>query len=385
MTATAHIGLNRDQSATTLLKAGEIVVTSYHTLQRDIDFISEVKWKLLILDESQALKNPISKSHKAVNSLEREMAIALSGTPVENNIGELWSIMRILNPGLLGSRASFIRSFRKPIADGETGAIDKLRRITYPFMLRRTKEQVAPELPRKEEISIPVTLSDPEYDFYFKLREEMREEVRILLASDEPFRAATAILTALSKLRQAAVAPGLVGGPNRSTKLDTITEKIKEGTAEGHKILVFSQYVRVLKLLEKRLGSLGMDHLYLDGSVPSIKRKKIIDRFQSDSGVLTFLISLKAGGIGINLTGADYVFLVVPWWNPAIENQAIDRTHRIGQTKPVFAYRFLSEGTVEEQILELQDSKRELVQNIIGVDSSIFKKLTSDQILSLFQ
>ena len=385
MRAYPHIGADRPNDSKDFGSYRGVVVTSYHTLQRDIELFESITWSQLILDESQALKNPTSKTHRTVRKLSFDRVLAMSGTPVENNIQELWSVMSILNPGLLGSKTEFLKKFRKPISDGDQTVVDNLRGKLRPFFLRRTKEQVATDLPPKEEVSIDVSLSPIERKFYDALKEKLRDEVRSFLMSDEPFRAANAILTALTKLRQAAIAPVLVGGPNYSSKLDAVIEKLEEGVLEGHKILIFSQYVRILQMLVDRVEKQQWAYRYLDGSIPSSKRKKIIDDFQSNPDVNVFLISLKAGGVGINLTEADYVFLVDPWWNPAVESQAIDRSHRIGQTKPVFAYRFISEDTIEQRILELQESKRELVKNVIGGDTSMFKSLSKDEIIGLFE
>jgi superfamily II DNA or RNA helicase len=385
MPAYPHIGPDRPSSPDDVISYPGVVVTSYHTLQRDVELFEPVAWAQLILDESQALKNPAAKSHRAVRRLSYDRVLAMSGTPVENNIQELWSIMSILNPGLLGTKTDFMKRFRKRIADGDENVIETLRSKLRPFLLRRTKEQVATDLPRKEEVAIEVSLSSTERKFYNALKERLRDEVRSVLMSDQPFLAANVILTALTKLRQAAIAPSLVGGPSRSSKIDAVIEKLDESVSEGHKILVFSQYVRILRMLEERVRHAGWSYRYLDGSVSVKKRKTIIDEFQTDSSVDIFLISLKAGGVGINLTGADYVFLVDPWWNPAVESQAIDRTHRIGQTKPVFAYRFISTDTIEHRILELQETKRELVKNIIGGDASTFRSLSKDEIIGLFE
>jgi SNF2 family DNA or RNA helicase len=385
MPAYPHLGPERPTESEDVVSYRGIVVTSYHTLQRDIELFEPITWSQLILDESQALKNPISKTHKTVRRLSFARILAMSGTPVENNIQELWSIMSILNPGLLGTKADFMRRFRKRISDGDENAVDTLRAKLRPFLLRRTKEQVAADLPAKEEVSIDVSLSITERKFYSALKEKLRDEVRNALMSDGAFQAANMILTALNKLRQAAIAPHLVGGPSQSSKLDAVIERLDESVSEGHKILVFSQYVRVLQLLVKRVEQHKWTYRYLDGSTPAKKRKTVIDEFQNDPGVNIFLISLKAGGIGINLTEADYVFLVDPWWNPAVESQAIDRTHRIGQTKPVFAYRFISADTIEQRILELQETKRELVRNVIGENTSIFKSLSKDEIIGLFE
>ena len=309
----------------------------------------------------------------------------MSGTPVENNIQELWSVMSILNPGLLGSKAMFLKTYRKQISSGNEESIEDLRRKIRPFLLRRTKEQVATDLPPKEEVSVEVRLSSIETRFYNALKDKLRDEVKSILMTEEAFRAANAILTALTKLRQAAIAPALVGGPSKSSKLDLVIERLDEAVSGGHKILVFSQYVRILQMLVDRVDAEGWNYRYLDGSIPEKKRKKIIDEFQTNPKIDMFLISLKAGGVGINLTQADYVFLVDPWWNPAVESQAIDRTHRIGQTSPVFAYRFISKDTIEERILELQETKRELVKNVIGGDTSMFKSLSKSEIIGLFE
>lgn len=381
--AWAHIGPER--SSVPITDKTGVVVTSYHTLQRDVEMFTAIEWDLLVIDESQQLKNHRSKSHKAVRELTRKQTLAMSGTPVENNIGELWSIMHILNPGLLRGRSGFIGRFRKPLSEGDPDAAQNLKRMVDPFILRRTKEMVATDLPPKEEVYVPVTLSSAELVYYLRTKEQLREEVLALIRSDTPFKAATAIVRALTKLRQAAIAPVLLGGPDNSSKIDTVMDKVAEGLAEGHKILLFSQFVRVLRLIEGQLDNSGQEYLYLDGSTSPAKRKQLIDSFQQSDGARLFLISLKAGGVGINLTEADYVFIVDPWWNPAVEQQAVDRTHRIGQTKPVFAYRFISEGTIEEQILDLQEKKKELVRSIIGEDASIFKTLTQDEIVALFE
>ncbi|MBN1685167.1 MAG: DEAD/DEAH box helicase [Spirochaetales bacterium] len=385
MPAYPHIGPERPANRVEVAAYRGVVVTSYHTLQRDIDLFEPVTWSQLILDESQALKNPAAKSHKTVRQLHFDRVLAMSGTPVENNIQELWSIMSILNPGLLGSKTDFLRRFRKRISTGDENTIETLRAKLRPFLLRRTKEQVAADLPAKDEVSIDVSLSSVERQFYNALKGKLRDEVQGLLASSTPFMAANAILTALTKLRQAAIAPSLVGGPAQSSKLDAVIEKLDESVSKGHKILVFSQYVRILQMLKERVEQERWAYCYLDGSISSGKRKTVIDEFQNNPEVSVFLISLKAGGVGINLTEADYVFLVDPWWNPAVESQAIDRTHRIGQSRPVFAYRFISEDTIEQRILELQDTKRELVKNVIGEDTSMFKSLSKDEIVGLFE
>jgi superfamily II DNA or RNA helicase len=385
ISAYPHIGPERPSDGELIVSYRGVVVTSYHTLQRDIELFEQVKWSQLILDESQSLKNPASKSHRTVRRLDFSRVLAMSGTPVENNIQELWSVMSILNPGLLGTKTEFLKRFRKRISEGDEQTIEKLRTKLRPFLLRRTKDQVASDLPAKEEVSIDVSLSSAETAFYDALKARLREEVMSILLSDEPFRAAQVILTALTKLRQAAIAPSLVGGPAGSSKLDEVMNRLDEAVSEGHKILVFSQYVRVLQMLVARVRERKWNHCYLDGSISAASRKRIIDRFRNDPDTPLFLISLKAGGVGINLTEADYVFLVDPWWNPAVESQAIDRTHRIGQTKPVFAYRFLCRGTIEERILELQETKRALVKNVIGEDASMLKSLSKDEIIGLFE
>ena len=385
MPAYPHIGKERLTDPGEMASYRGVVVTSYHTLQRDIEFLKQITWAQLILDESQALKNPAAKTHKTVRKLSFHRVLAMSGTPVENNIQELWSVMSILNPGLLGTKTDFLKRYRKRIADGDETAVETLREKLRPFLLRRTKEQVAADLPAKEEVSVDIDLSSAERRFYDSLKATLRDQVQSILASDSPFLAANAILTALTKLRQAAIAPVLVGGPVQSSKLNAVIEKLDESVSEGHKILVFSQYVRILKMLVERVEQQGWEYCYLDGSISAGKRKVIIDEFQNNAEVSIFLISLKAGGVGINLTEADYVFLVDPWWNPAVESQAIDRTHRIGQTKPVFAYRFISKDTIEYRILELQETKRELVRNVIGEDTSMFKTLSKDEIIGLFE
>ncbi|MDF1568132.1 MAG: DEAD/DEAH box helicase [Spirochaetaceae bacterium] len=360
------------------------ILTTYQTLQRDIVDFLEVEWRLLCLDESQNIKNSMTKSHKAIRSLPARRVLALSGTPVENSVMELWSIMDIVNPGLLGSRDRFKRRYLKAVNDGDALRLAELRRRSAPFILRRTKELVAADLPPKEEIIRTVELSAPESKFYSRLKRGLREEVARIMADDEAGIAkVNAVLMALLRLRQAAISPALLGEkPETSSKIDEVMYLLETVLAEGHKVLVFSQFVKVLSLLCSRLDEKNIPYAYLDGSLSSKKREEEIRLFKESQDV--FLISLKAGGTGLNLTEADYVFVLDPWWNPAVESQAIDRSHRIGQSRPVIAYKFISSGTVEERILELQEKKKRIADDILSFDSSVINRMNTEEILELF-
>ena len=380
-----HIGTKRKPLSG---NAPGVTITSYQTMQRDIEDIETVEWDLVFLDESQFVKNHRTAGHKAVRRLKTRQLVALSGTPMENNVMELWSVMDLLNPGLLGSREDFRKRFLKPIERGKQQPAEELKRRIAPFILRRTKNRVAEELPPREEIVKMVGLSDAEKRFYAGLKSGLRDRVQsIILQGLKDFSAANAVIMALLKLRQAAISPALIGEkPQTSSKLDEAAELLKKVIAEGHKVLIFSQFVKVLAMMKQRLDDSDISYAYLDGSLNSRQRESAIASFREQQAV--FLISLKAGGTGLNLTEADYIFILDPWWNPAVEAQAIDRSHRIGQTRPVIAYRFIAADTVEERILELQEKKRRLADQIIGGDqsaeSAALRSLNPQEILRLF-
>lgn len=366
----------------------DIVTTTYGTMLRDIEFLRAYRFAYAILDESQAIKNPLAQSSKAARLLNADHRLCLTGTPIENNVYELWSQFSFLNPGLLGSLDYFKSEFASTIERREESAqptAQLLRRLIYPFILRRAKEQVAPELPPRVERIIYIDLEPAQRKLYQRIRDYYRSLLMGMLEessdiNDIRFK----ILEGLLRMRQACIHPRLVEPTYRgeSAKFEILLETLETLQSEGHKALVFSQFVQTLSLLRQEMDSRGMTHAYLDGQTQN--RQEQVDRFQNDPQVSFFLISLKAGGVGLNLTAADYVLHIDPWWNPAVEMQASDRAHRIGQDKPVFVYKFIARETVEEKILQLQERKRELVEQLISAEGGFFKSLTKEDVRALF-
>ena len=362
----------------------DVVITTYATMLRDVEKLKLYPFHHVILDESQAIKNPLALSNRAARSLQAEHRLVLTGTPMENNILELWSQFAFLEPALLGPLNRFKRTLGNRVERGDKHALEVIKTLIYPFLLRRTKEQVAPELPPRMEETLYAELEGEQERLYHAVREQYRLEIEELLASSEPWLARTKILEGLLRLRQIAIHPSLYDGRKRfaSAKFLLLMDVLSTLQKEGHRGLIFSQFVEALKLLRKELDIRKIPYAYLDGQTQ--KRKEEVERFQTDSSVPFFLISLKAGGTGLNLTAADYVLLLDPWWNPAVEAQAADRTHRIGQDKPVFVYRFIARGTVEEKILLLQEKKRDIVSSVIRNEAGIFKSLSQEDIEALF-
>ncbi len=429
-----------------------LIVTSFGLMRRDIDILKEQQFDYAVLDEAQAIKNPSSQSAKAARLLQADHRLALTGTPVENHLGDLWSIFEFLNPGMLGANARFselVKSAssiataqrlaegddadtnaaldeaaeRGPVLDTPTGMLElpktnpadtvaQVAQALRPFILRRTKTEVLSDLPAKTEQTILCKMEPAQRKVYDQLRKYYRGTLMQQMdaaapgekasRSDEDQANATAaaatsggntfmVLEALLRLRQAACHPALIskegidtGGPDvPSAKLDTLADMLTEVIDGGQKALVFSQFTSMLSLVRQRLEELGVQYAYLDGQTRN--RKEVVEQFQEDPDIQVFLISLKAGGVGLNLTAAEYVFILDPWWNPAVEAQAIDRTHRIGQTKPVFAYRMICEDTVEQRIVELQARKRKLADAIVGGEQNLLQSLTRgdlEQLLS---
>lgn len=353
----------------------DLILTTYGTLRRDALEFKDVKFDYCILDESQAVKNARTESAKAVRLLQGNHRLALSGTPIENHFGELWSLFDFLNPGMLGTASVFQlggAGARNP-SEETRGLLAKALR---PFILRRTKDQVAKDLPEKSEQTLYCDLEPVQRKQYDELREHYRRTLLAKIEKEGMNKAKIMVLEALLRLRQAACHPGLIDKTKvneSSAKLDVLLPQIAEVAEEGHKALVFSQFTSLLDIVKKKLKKDGIPYEYLDGKTRN--RAEIVERFQNNPDCKLFLISLKAGGLGLNLTAAEYVFLLDPWWNPAVEAQAIDRAHRIGQTKPVFAYRLIARDTVEEKVLELQNSKRDLADAIINADNSLIRNL----------
>jgi superfamily II DNA or RNA helicase len=354
----------------------DIVITTYGTLRRDIIRHRETEFDYVVLDEAQSIKNAASQAAKACRLLKARHRLALTGTPVENHIGELWSIFEFLNPGQLGSAARL----RRFLADGR-GSADLVARAVRPYLLRRTKAEVLSDLPEKTEQTLFVELGDEQRKAYDDLRHHFRAELSGRIGRLGIGRARIAVLEALLRLRQTACHPGLVD-PARiddpSAKLDTLLEQLDEVIDEGHKVLVFSQFTSFLAILRRKLDARSLPYEYLDGRTTD--RQARVARFQEDPDCRLFLVSLKAGGQGLNLTAADYIYILDPWWNPAVEAQAVDRAHRIGQTRRVFAYRLIARDTVEEKILALQDKKRELAESIVRADAGVIANLTPEDV-----
>jgi superfamily II DNA or RNA helicase len=351
------------------LGPGQVLVCSYALLQRDADLLAGREWHSVVLDEAQAIKNAATRRAKAASRLDAGFRVALTGTPIENRLGELWSIMGFANPGLLGSAEQFNQRFAGPIErDGDAQASRRLRRLVAPFLLRRTKGEVLTDLPPRTEIVHEVVPGKRERALLEVLRQQAEDSVnRVIADGAAPGQSQIHLLAALTKLRRAACDPRLV-----APELGLVGAKVQEFerlavelVAGKHKALVFSQFTDFLALLRERLDAAGLSYQYLDGSTPAAERGKRVAAFQQGSGDF-FLISLKAGGFGLNLTAADYVIIADPWWNPAAEDQASGRAHRIGQLRPVTVYRLVTQGSIEDRIVRLHRSKRELAEGILS-------------------
>jgi hypothetical protein len=357
----------------------DVVLTSYSILRLDIDALAALTWDTVVLDEAQAIKNPESQVARAAHRLEARFRVALSGTPVENRLEELWSIMHFCNRGLLGGRSDFRERYAEPIARGDAGAAERLRARLRPFLLRRRKRDVAPELPPRTDAILHCELDERERAIYDAVRAATRQEILDQLSRGGSVLAA---LEALLRLRQAACHAALLPGQQAesSSKLDMLIDALGVVASEDGKALVFSQWTSLLDLIEPHLRSAGIGFTRLDGSTRD--RAGVVAAFQDAAGPPVLLISLKAGGTGLNLTAADHVFLCDPWWNPAAEDQAADRAHRIGQDRPVMVYRLVSKDTVEERILALQTRKRALADAALG-EADRAASLTRDDLLAL--
>jgi non-specific serine/threonine protein kinase len=364
----------------------DLVITTYGVMLRDIQFLHGYCFYYAILDESQAIKNPLSQTARAAHLLQANHHLVLTGTPIENSTAELWSQFSFLNPGLLGNLQYFKSEFGLPIEKrNDEKAAATLRRLVYPFILRRTKDQVASELPPRTERILYSDMEPAQRTLYNRTRNYYRGMVLGMLDKDGLDQSRMKILEGLLRLRQISNHPALVDKNfhGDSGKFDLLIDTLETLRAEGHKALVFSQFVQMLTIVRKELDARHVSYTYLDGATTA--RQEQVDRFQQSPEIPFFLISLKAGGLGLNLTAADYVIHIDPWWNPAIEMQASDRTHRIGQDKPVFVFKLIARDSVEEKILILQERKKQLVDQIITTESSIFKTLSPAEILALFE
>jgi superfamily II DNA or RNA helicase len=357
----------------------DVTLTTYAVLRLDAGLLAAEDWDAIVLDEAQAIKNESSQTARAAFELKGKFRVALSGTPVENRLEELWSVMHFANPGLLGGRSDFQERYAGPIANGEREAAARLRSKIRPFVLRRMKREVLPELPPRTDAVLHVELDETERGVYDAVRVATKKDVAAKLAQGGGVLAA---LEALLRLRQAACHPELVPGQTAesSSKIERLLEKLDEVASDGHKALVFSQWTSLLDLVEPHLKSAGIKFTRLDGSTRD--RAGVVAEFQDDDGPPVMLVSLKAGGTGLNLTAADHVFLLDPWWNPAVEDQAADRAHRIGQDRPVMVYRMVANDTVEERIFALQEKKRALAAVALGAADHA-GGITRDDLLAL--
>ncbi len=384
---TYHIHHGSDRITNALEFADyDIIITTYGTIRSDFETFIKFTFRYIILDESQAIKNPASKATKAVQLLKSRNRLALSGTPLQNNIYDLYAQLHFLNPGMLGNMEFFKQEFANPIEKHqEQLKKDQLKKLIFPFFLRRTKGQVAEELPEKTETVLYCEMGDEQRRVYDAYRNDYRDRIMRKIASDGLEKSGIYVLQGLMKLRQVCDSPDILGNDevfsHESVKLEELTREITENTGE-HKVLVFSQFIGMLRLIRQRMELHGINYAYLDGS--STDRGESVERFQTDENCKVFLISLKAGGVGLNLTAADYVYLVDPWWNPAVEQQAIDRTHRIGQLRSVFAYKMICKNTIEEKILILQNKKKDLARELITEEKSFLKNLNKEDIEYLF-
>lgn len=375
---------NREKTIATA-SAKEVLVCTYGLLQSESQLFAEKKFTTIVLDEAQAIKNNTAKRSKAAMKLQGNFKIITTGTPIENHLGELWNLFRFINPGLLGNSKWFRNRFALPIEkEKDLETQEQLQHLIKPFILRRNKRDVLKELPPKTEVILSVQLPEKEKAFYEALRKDALDHLK----NNGEVNAGTKhlkVLAQLMRLRRACCSPRLVHPETdiKGAKLELFGKTILEITENGHKALVFSQFVGHLKIIEEYVKEQGIPYHYLDGQTPTKKRQERIDAFQAGSGKL-FLISLKAGGTGLNLTAADYVIHMDPWWNPAVEDQASDRAHRIGQTRPVTVYRLITENTIEEKIIKLHENKRELADSLLkGTDAS--SKLTADDLLDLIK
>lgn len=378
-----HTGGLRQRDAA-IFNNYDLVITTYGITRIDIGLLKDFFFEYIILDESQNIKNAASKSFQAVTELKSRYKLILSGTPVENSVNDLWTQISFINPGLLGNQTYFQNNFVIPIEKKkDEEKAQRLQVLIKPFILRRTKEQVATELPSKTENLFYSEMSEEQADEYEKVKSEYRNALLKSIEEGTFAQAKMHVLQGLIKLRQIANHPRLIdeGYEGRSGKFDDVWEMLVNALEGGHKVLVFSQFVRQLTIFRNQLENQNIAYAYLDGKTKN--REVVINSFQENENIRIFLISIKAGGVGLNLTEADYVFILDPWWNPAVEQQAIDRTHRIGQTKKVIIYKFITKNTIEEKILLLQQQKIKVANALITTEGSFIKSLTPADIKDL--
>jgi len=374
---------NQRRKSIAYLQNFDIVLSSYHTIRQDIELISSLSFHYIILDESQVIKNPASMLYKTVKKLKSDFKLVLTGTPVENSLTDLWTQLNFVNPGLLGDLSFFRREFAKPIEkQGDDEKEVKLRKIIQPFILRRTKDMVAKDLPPVTEQTVFCDMSDDQQKLYDEEKSSVRNSILKSIASSGTEKSAIVVLQGLMKLRQISNHPVMAYDEyaSDSGKFETVLQDLESVISEGHKILVFSSFVKHLNLYATELQKKRIKYAILTGA--STNREKIVNSFQNDPSSKIFLISLKAGGVGLNLTAADYVFILDPWWNPASEMQALNRAHRIGQDKNVFVYRYITSNSIEEKITRLQEKKSKLADTFISSNNPL-KDIDIEEILDI--
>ncbi|MEL6671324.1 MAG: DEAD/DEAH box helicase [Bacteroidota bacterium] len=383
-----HTGVNRIKDPA-IFQDYHLILTTYGIVRQDITYLQTFPFHYIVLDESQMIKNPESKTAKAIRKLISRHRLSLTGTPIENTVMDVWSQMAFLNPGLLGNESFFKRFYVGPIEkEHDVRRSAKLRRIIYPYILRRKKQQVEKQLPARIEKLHFCGMAEPQKDLYEETRSTYRNYLLELINQGAWKKNKLNILTGLQKLRQIAIHPQMIEPENYqledSGKYQEVKRLLRQIlTKKRSKVLIFSQFVKMLQIIKSDLEKEGIPFAYLDGGTKD--RQKQVDNFQEDQSLKVFLISLKAGGVGLNLTAADYVFILDPWWNPAVENQAIDRSHRIGQTRTVFYYKFITEESIEEKILKLQQRKSQLSDDIIQIEEDVYKSLNEVDLGVLLQ
>ncbi|MET4142917.1 SNF2-related protein [Pedobacter sp. UYP1] len=380
-----HTGSTRNKDVSHFIKY-DIVITTYGITRVDVNEIQDFYFNYIILDESQNIKNPSSKSFKSVRQLKSRHRLILSGTPVENSVGDLWTQLTFLNPGLLGTQAFFNEEYVQAIEKRkDEDKAKKLQAIIKPFVLRRTKEQVAEELPAKTEQIIYCDMSEDQASYYEKTKSAYRNDLLSSMDDGTYAKKQVQLLQGLTALRQLANHPSMIDDEylSDSGKFENVIHTLDNVLKGGHKVLIFSQFVKHLTIFKHHFEKELIPFAYLDGSTKN--RGEIVSEFQENKDLKVFLISIKAGGVGLNLTQADYVFILDPWWNPAVEQQAIDRSHRIGQEKKVFIYKFIAKDTVEEKILALQNRKKRLASSLITTEESFFKSLSKEDIREILK
>ena len=370
-------GTNRDLDKAA---SSQIILTTYGMVRNHIELFKEQPFHYVILDESQHIKNPKSQTSRAVMLLQTEHRLALSGTPVENNLGDLYSLFRFLNPAMFRSEAEFARRYARPIQqENDVDAIHELRKKVYPFILRRLKKDVLKDLPDKVEQLIYVDMSPEQHHFYEERRQFYHTAIREQIEQQGVNKSQFFILQAMLELRQIASCPeSRSDGEILSPKREVLTTHLLEAVANGHKAIVFANFLSVIESVCQDLNDAGIPYLSMSGATRN--RQELVDQFQDDERIKVFVMTLKTGGVGLNLTAADTIFIFDPWWNLTAENQAIDRSHRIGQKRTVFCYKMICRKTIEEKMIELQEKKRELLESIISSDSSAVKKLSASDV-----